>query len=189
MILNGISVADPAKMNRREVLNQHYTVELKVPGRPLGKFESEQSKFHKFDRSYPTSNGVNSTVEVTVPVTPAIRAQLEDGIKLERYNDQHADVEKSILEAAKNVRDTMKAGAFFDPKSVNPPSFKESVRPTFRIVTDSKLVDPNALAKQFHYVYTTNNRDYQAKYYANNPYKDSKGRIHLFDRPFTRNFA
>jgi hypothetical protein len=193
MILNGISIADPAKMNRRETLNEHYTVEMTKPGLPLGPFTSEQSKFIKFQREYPTVEGTKSTVEVTVPITPDVKKAVEEDIKLERYNDLHADVEKPILEADKNINDTMKAGAFFDPKSVNPPQFKETVRPTFRVVRDpaSKLVNPDKFVKEFHYVYENlnGNKGYQARYYTNNPYKDDKGRIHLFDRPFTRNFA
>jgi hypothetical protein len=197
MLLNGISIADPAKMNRRELLNEHYTVELKEPGRPQGPFASEQTVDNRFQRSYPTSDGINSTVEVTVPVTAAVREQLESGIKLERYNDLHADVEKPILEADKNIHDTMKAGAWFDPKSVNPPQFKETVRPVYKFIpkASSKLGNPYNVARQFNYVYnylnpTYGNRGYQKFYYANNTYKDNKGRIHLFDnKPFVRTFA
>ena len=194
MILNGIVIADPSKMNRREVLNQHFVVEMKQPGRPLGQFVSEQDKLNNFSRTYHASTGIMTTTKVTIPVTSVVREQLESRTKLERYNNIHADVEKPILEADKNIHDTMKAGAWFDPKTVNPePEFKETVRPMFRVVRDhaSKLAKPYDLVRQFHFIYNymSGNKGYQAKYYGDNPYKDSKSRIHLFDRPFTRNFA
>ena len=34
-----------------------------------------------------------------------------------------------------------------------------------------------------------NKKNYQDRYYKNNPQKDQQGRVHLFERPSTRNFA
>ena len=196
MVLNGVVIADPAKLNRRKILNDHYTIEMKQPGKPQGAFVSEQSKFHRFDRSYSASDGIRTIVEVTVPVTTNVRQQLESDVKFERHTNLHADVEKPILETDKNIHDTMKAGSWFDLKTVNQPEFKETVRPFFRVKRDpvSKLTNPYDMARQFHYVYNflnpiCGNKGYQSKYYANNYHKDSKGRIHLFDTPFTRLFA
>jgi hypothetical protein len=181
--LHGVVIADPSKSSLRfnKIENDHFTVTRKLPGKPQGAFVSEQDRLNNFDRDK----------EITVPITDTLNLEMIDLLRVRRDN-LRADVEKPQLEADKNLRDTdINGGAWFDPKGVNPASFKKTDRPVLRVVRDpaSRLANPSDYAKKSHYIYDKDFGNYQEHYYKNNTWKTAKGRVCLFERPFTRIFA
>lgn len=156
---------------------------------------SEQNLLLKHDNLSATES--NSTITVNMS-----KAQNQKMMSLwsQRRDDLLADVEKPLLEAAKQpelVGTSINGGAWFDPKGVSPTAtFKETLRPVYRIDETSTLIVTGAdpLAKEDNYLYDQQTpvqpaRDYQKYYYKNNPHKDATGRVTLFDRQFTRNFV
>jgi len=192
--LHGIVIADPAKTNLKfnRIEHDHYDVTRKLPGKPQGQFVSEQDRLNNFDRLSPSSRGTDTIKEVTVPITSTINKSMIDLWRSRKVNLK-APVEVPLLEADKNLVDTdINGGAWFDPKNNYPAAtFKKTDRPVLRVIRDpaSKLSNPNEYAKKCHYLYTKDFGNFQAGYYTNNPWKDSKGRVCLFERPFTRIFA
>lgn len=189
MVLHGIVIADPAKTNMKFNNHvEHYEIERKQPAKPLAPYTSEQEKLSAFDNLSATVK----KAQITVPVTNDIN---NDELKLWRTRRVNllAVVEKPQLEASKYLNNTVgNTAGTYDPKSVNPSSFKKTDLPTLKFVADParRLVDPDKLANKFNYLYNSNNRNYQTRYYVQNTWKDSvTGRVHLFERPFTRNFA
>ena len=202
MILYGISIADPAKKNLEfdsKRSGDGYNIERKVPGLPLPPFTSEQTGFRRFpEDELPSPTGIPQTDVSTIPVTET-KVIEEMDLYWQRRNNLFADVEQPQLEAAKSLVSTgNNGGAFFDPKGINPtPTFKKTLRQTMRFIVDpaSKIPDEYGFAEKCNYVYNNvwnspaGNHNYQDHYYKNSSWKDSHGRIHLFERPFTRNFA
>jgi hypothetical protein len=193
--LQGIVIADPAKSNLRfsRIEHDHYDVTRKYPGRPLGKFVSEQDKLNNFDRLMPSPRLADTVKERTVPMSSALNKSMIELTSVRRKNLK-ADVEIPQLEADKYFRDTdINGGAWFDPKGIYPQStFKSIDRPVFRNIRNpvSRLINANDYAKEIHYLYVKGDRSFRSCYYTNNSWKDSKtGRVHLFDRPFARIFA
>lgn len=192
---SGVVIADPAKsnLNYRKNVDDLYTVTRKLPGEPLGQFSSEQTVLRRFDREMPSnvSPTLESTKVATVPVTKTLNNEMVNLQDVRRIN-LWANVEKAQLQAANTLRDVnIESTVWYDPKSVNPVEFKETVRPKLRPNNNpaSLLANSNGLAAQDDYVHNANNRSIQKRYYDNNSWKDSKGRIHLFEQRFTRNFA
>ncbi|MDD5649609.1 MAG: hypothetical protein PHF86_04215 [Candidatus Nanoarchaeia archaeon] len=192
--LNGIVIADPARKNQNfsNVERDQFDVTRKYPGEPLPQFVSEQDTFNNFQREYPTARGGYTINETTIPMTLTLN---NDMLNLWRTRKRNllADVEKPQLEADKYLVDQgMNLGAWFDPKAVNPEAtFKTTVRPMLRTIRDpaSRYANAHIYAKFIHYLYKQTSGTFQDVYYKDNPRKDSKGRIHLFDRPFTRIWA
>ena len=191
----GVSIADPAKtgLSYNKIENDHFTVTIKTPNKPLPAFTSEQSKLIKFNRMMPSRIPPYLTYKVsTIPVSNAENDSLINLRNIRRDN-LLANVEKAQLETAKYLRDTaVNNGAWFDPKSINQPTFKQTDRPVLRFICDpsKRLTDPNKLAKKFNYIYESDNKNYQKNYYVNNSWRDAKtGRVHLFEKPYTRFFA
>jgi hypothetical protein len=150
-------------------------------------FSSEQSNLINFDNL--SASKSNSTI--TIPMSSSLN---NDMIALtnQRRANLKANVEKPLLEAAKQPitgPEKINGGAYFDPQSVFPTStFKQTLRPVFAHAVDSasKLSDPLDLATQDNYVYKVDEVNYQKCYYTDNTWRDSKGRINLFEKPYTR---
>jgi len=187
MVLHGIVIADPAKTNMKFNNHvEHFEIERKLPAKPLAPYESEQERLSSYHNLSATVKGT----QITVPVTNAI-----DNAELLLWRTRRlnlwAVVEKPQLEASKNSADTINpntAGSY-DPKSVNPASFKRTDLPKMKFVADPthRIADPDKLANKFNYLYNTSNRNYQSCYYVDNPWKDSiTGRVHLFEKPWVR---
>jgi len=196
MKLNGVVIADPAEKNLKIRENDHYDVTRKEPGRPLGKVVTDQTVFARFPRQYPSPKNFLVQKEVTVPYDASLREEMQDDKPRMRREEKKANVEKALLEADKMLVDTDNSNAVYDPVSVNPPTFRRTDRPSLRDIRNpsSRLVDPNKLAAQFNYLYVSNNlyvgRNYQSRYYSDSTWRDLKtGRVHLFEKPFTRTFA
>lgn len=192
--LHGIVIADPASKNMKfsNVERDQFDVTRKYSGRPLPQFISEQDAFNNFDRSYVSVKGNYTVDETTIPMTLTIN---NDMLKLWRTRRVNllADVEKPQLEADKYLVDQgMNKGAQYDPAAIySSPTFKKAELPTLRIIRDpsSRYASAHTYAKFIHYVYKQSSRTYQDVYYKDSPRKDSKGRVHLFERPFTRIWA
>jgi len=193
--LHGIVIADPAKTNMRfsRIENDHYDVTRKLPGKPQGRFVSEQDKLNNFERMMPSVKGYYTIKERTVPMTSTQNKSMIDMWRSRRVNLK-ADVEIPLLEADKNlVNATINGGVWFNPKGVYPAqTFKRELRPTYRNIRSSlsKMVDPNDYAKEMHYLYVKGDRSFRKCYNENSSWRDAKtGRVHLFERPFTRTFS
>ena len=189
-IFFGIAIADPSKKNldltRKE--NEHYDVTRKLPGKPQGPFKSEQSKFRIFKRYMPDVTNIPTTNYSTVPVYPIQNLEMMQLWSIRRKN-LRARVEIPQLEAAKYLHDTVDSRAFYDPKSVNSVSFKQTIKPKYKgdqVDPARRLSDEYGYAKQAQYLYVSDTNSFQKYYYKNNSWKDSHGRIHLFERPYTR---
>lgn len=193
-ILYGVSIADPRKTNLRfsRIENDHYDVTRKEPGRPLVAFVSEQDQLNNFDRLMPSPKGNDTVKESTIPMSDTLNKDMID-LWRERRENLLADVEKPQLEADKYLVDKgMNKGAWFNPAGNYPvPTFKREDRPVLRMIRNpaSRLANAELFARQTHYLYNDGKGSFRSWYYSSNPWKDSSGRIHLFDRPFTRIFA
>lgn len=200
MFLYGIAIADPASLNMKfnsKRSGDAYNIERKQPGKPLAAYTSEQSKFRRFPKSMPSVTGIRTTNVSTVPVYPNENLSELDLWRSRRENLM-GNVEKPMLEADKNLKSTgNNGGAFFDPMGIYPvPTFKKTIRQTMRTIRDvsSKISKPYSYAEKnsnfvYNSIYNDGDRNYQDRYYKNNPRKDASGRVHLFERQFTRNFA
>jgi hypothetical protein len=192
--LHGIVIADPAQRSIKfsNVERDQFDVTRKLPGKPLPQFSSEQEVFRRFTRQYPLPNGEYTIKETTIPMSMTYNLSALN-LWATRKKNLMADVEKPQLEADKYFVDQgMNRGAWFDPKGIYPePTFKQTIRPTLRTIRSSasRYAHAHTYAKYINYVYKQESRSFQNVYYANNPWKDSKGRIHLFERPFTRIWA
>lgn len=209
--LHGIVIADPAKSNLRfnKIENDHFTVTRKLPGKPQGPFVSEQDRLNNFDRYMPSLRIADTVRESTVPITETLNLELIDMWRLRR-NNLRANVEKPQLEAEKKVSgsavDTheklnpslttktygVSFGNHYNPKGNYPDAtFTQDVRINMRYIhpDSSRLVNPSDYAKKSHYIYEKDYGNYQDRYYKNNTWKTAKGRVCLFERPFTRIFA
>jgi len=191
--LQGIVIADPSKknLNFSAVEHDNYDVLRKQSGRPLEKFVSEQDKLNNFERKMPSTRQVQTANESTVPITNSLNKEMIDEWRVRRDN-LLSDVEKPQLEADKNFSDYyINAGAWFDPKGNYPVStFKKVERPVLRTVRDPnrKFSEANNYSREVNFVYK--NRNYSPSYYSNNPWRDSStGRVHLYEKPFTRIYA
>jgi hypothetical protein len=173
-ILHGVVIADPRKnnLNFTKIEHDHYDVLRKEDGRPLEQPEIERNEFNNSDAFIPSPES-GYVVDETV---------------LSMSMTYSYDVE--LLEADKRFIDTdINKGAWFDPAGIYPtPTFKQVDRPVLRMIRNpaSRLTNPQFFARQAHYLYVNGEGNYRAWYYSSNTWKDSKGRIHLFDRPFTR---
>lgn len=190
-ILHGVVIADPAKNNIKfnKIENDTFNVSIKQPGKPLGKFESDQDKFNNHTPTLMLCQSVGYSInECTIVMTTKNNEMIEKWE--ERRNNLLADVEKSQLEADKNLVDAdINSGAWFDPSSVFPEAkFKQVDRPVLRVIREpsSRVSNPDVLAKRQHFLYVNDRGNFQTNFYVNNNWKDSKGRIHLFEKPFTR---
>lgn len=192
--LHGIVIADPANQNVRcsNVERDQFDVTRKYAGKPLSRFVSEQDTFNNFQRSYESVKGSYTVNETTIPMSLTINNEMLEVWRTRRVN-LLADVEKPQLEADKYFVDaTMNTGAWYDPAKIYPtPTFKASSRPALRTIRSapSRYTNAHTYAKFIHYVYQQDSRNYQDVFYKNNPRKDSKGRVNLFERSFTRNWA
>lgn len=182
--LHGIIIADPAKRSIMfsNVERDQFNVTRKQPGRPLQQFVSEQE----------TLKTQYSVDETTIPMSMTINNEMIDQWRIRRENLK-ADVEKPQLEADKYFVDgDINSGAWFDPVgNYSTPKFKKVDRPVLRTIrgSASRFTQAHTYAKAVNFLYVNGQGSYQKCYYENNPRKDSKGRIHLFDRPFTRIWA
>ncbi|MDD5650276.1 MAG: hypothetical protein PHF86_07670 [Candidatus Nanoarchaeia archaeon] len=192
--LHGVVIADPAKNNISfvKVEHDHFDVTRKESGRPLGQIVSEQNELNNFPRFMPSSRTNYNINECTIPITLTINNE-EIGLWRTRKANLDADVEKPQLEADKYLVDEgMNLGAYYDPKNNYPNvSFKKIDRPALRTIrsVSSRFSGAHTYAKFINYVYTNGGRDYQDRYYKTNTWVDSKGRVHLFERNFTRVWA
>lgn len=190
--LHGIIIADPAKRNIKfsNVERDQFDVSRKQPGRPLQQFISEQETFNNFPEFMVSKTGY-SINETTIPMSMTINNEMIDQWRI-RTENLKADVEKPRLEADKYLVDKgMNLGAWFNPSGNYPtPTFKQIDRPVLRTIRNpaSRFAQAHTYAKAANFLYNEQN-NYQKCYYEDNPRKDSKGRIHLFDRPFTRIWA
>lgn len=191
--LHGIIIADPAKRSIKfsNVERDQFDVTRKQPGRLLQQFVSEQETLNNFPEFMMSTTGY-SINETTIPMSMTINNDMLDQWRIRRENLK-ADVEKPQLEADKYLVDKgMNNGAWFNPAGNYPtPTFKQVDRPVMRTIRDSasRFAQAHTYAKTVNFVYVNGQGNYQKCYYKNNPRKDSKGRIHLFDRPFTRIWA
>jgi hypothetical protein len=212
MILFGVSIADPAKrnihLNKQE--NDHYNVTRKLPGKPQGKFISEQDKLNNFDRLMPSVSLGFTEKQNTIPVTKVKNNSMIELTNIRRKN-LRANVEQPILEVDKKISGSkvdvheeldpswvnktygVNFGNHYNPSHVYPGCvFKQDVRINMCYVrpVSSYLSDPDEYVEKAHYLYNKKFGSYQKNYYVENPWRDSKtGRVHLFERPFTRTFA
>jgi hypothetical protein len=176
--LHGIVIADPKQSNLTftRVEHDHYDVTRKEDARP-----PEQPEFER--------NALNDSNSAFIPAP-------EGGYSIDETIISMAmtySYDTEVLEADKYLTDTgMNKGAWFNPASVYPtPTFKQVDRPVLRMIRDplSRLENPELYARQAHYLYVNGKGNYRSWYYTNNPWKDSAGRIYLFERPFTRTWA
>lgn len=192
--LHGVVIADPARKNVKfsNVERDQFNVLRKESGRPLSQFVSSQEEFNNFPRFMNSPSSEYSVNECTVPMSMTLNNEMLDVWRTRKANLQ-ADVEKPQLEADKYLVDQgMNRGAYFDPAgNYSTAKFKQTSRPNLRTIRplSSRFSQSNVFAKAAHYLYVDGQGSYQDVYYKNNPRKDSKGRINLLDRPFTRTWA
>jgi len=194
-ILHGISIADPAKksLSFTKIEKDHFDETMKEDGKPLAPFVSEQDTLNNFPRFMPSVRPIGYTVkECTIPMTLTLNNEML-AVYRQRKANLWADVEKPQLEADKYLVDEgMNRGAYFDPKGAYPESTAtETSRPALRTIRDpaSRLSSPYDYAREVNYVYVRGYRSYQDRYVKNSTWKDAKGRISLFERPTTKNWA
>jgi hypothetical protein len=191
--LHGIIIADPAKRNIKfsSIERDQFDVSRKQPGRPLQQFVSEQETLNNFPE-FMVSGSQYSINETTIPMTVTTNNEMLNQWAIRRKNLK-ADVEKPQLEADKYLVDEgMNNGAWFNPSGNYPaPTFKQVDRPVLRTVRNpaTRFSQAHVFAKAANFLYVKGEGNYQNCYYKNNPRKDSKGRIHLFERSFTRIWA
>lgn len=206
--LHGIVIADPAKSNLRfsRVEHDHYETTRKYPGKPQGQFVSEQDKLNNFDRKMPSIKGYETIKERTIPIDNEINNEMID-LWRQRRENLRADVEKPLLEADKNISGGsvdvhedlnltestgVNFGDHYNPNGNYPQTtFKQDLRINMRYIRPEslKLSNSQEYLEKVHYLYNKNYGSFQNIYYNNNPWKDSHGKICLFERQFTRIFA
>ena len=189
--LHGIVIADPARKNVKfsNADRDQYDVSRKEPGRPLPQFVSTGNEFNNFPEYSSTPFTKYSIDETTIPMTATYNKEMID-LWRERKENLEADVEKPQLETDKYLEDQgMNKGPHFNPAGIYPTAtFKQVSRPNYRTIRNplSRFAQAHVYAKAAHYLYVDDRSNYRDVYYEDNPWKDSKGRIHLFDKPFTR---
>lgn len=159
-------------------IDSHFKSALKDPQLPHIS-EGDQEIDNNFVFDYESSKGFRIDETVTIPITSALRERIEDDQPVAQENESKANVEKSILEVDKNIKDIdINGGAFFNPKSAFPDAtFKEELRDVFRIIRDpaSKIANPGSFVDEKHY---------QTVITTDNSWTDpDTGRVHLFEKP------
>lgn len=178
--LHGIVIADPKASNISftRIEHDHYDVLRKEDGLPPDQPTIERNAYNDSNEAFMPSPESGYRVDETV-----ISMSMT-------YN-----YDTAVLEADKNFTDEgMNKGAWFNPAGVYPtPTFKQVDRPVLRMIRDpaSKMSNPELYARQMQYLYENGKGNYQNKYYTNSSWKDSTGRIHLFEneRPFVGTYA
>jgi hypothetical protein len=206
--LHGIVIADPAKSNLRfnKIENDHYDISRKLPGKPLGRYISEQDRLNNFERLMPSPRLVDTVKERTIPMNSTLNKDMID-LWRERRVNLRAEVEQPQLEAEKKVSGAtvdahnltvtethgINFGNHYNPAGNYPtPKFKQDVRINMKHVhpVGARLSNAKLYAEQSHYLYKNEYGSFRKYYYEENPWKSSQtGRVHLFDRKFTRIFS
>jgi len=155
----------------------------------------DQIVFRRFTRQYDTVKGYRTIDFDTVPITNARKTVIEEDRVYAQRNQYKVDVEEPVLETGK-VLTNMNGEAYYDSglkerknySQLDPKSFVFRHTAKFdrpKTSSPTMMTNPNDYAREKHYVFVNGDQSYRDVMYKNSPWKDSTGRMSLFEAPRT----